>query len=356
MKSFASLLLLSTLSAYAAAPARYGDPIPEARPTALEARVAGSLEKIARDGRREVPTIDVRLTQAARTIAAHLPADGRPSSDLIESALRLNGIIEPPPHIVVARMERGGDEELLTELRGQFPQALTQGHYRRAGVGIADTHCTGQPCHDQAIVILLLESFVELEPIVRALPYGGPAQLRGRLQPPYQHLELFVTPPSGTVTKIKPTMSGDRFEATFRCSPDKGRHQLELTAEGRTGPTVLANFPIYCGVAAPTTIDDHSEAPEPHVTDASSAEKALLSLLNADRQRASLPPLELDAKLAEVARGHSADMLAHGFVGHVSPSTGSAADRTRRAAPASKRCWCSRTSHAPTRPRKPSAA
>ena len=32
-----------------------------------------------------------------------------------------------------------------------------------------------------------------------------------------------------------------------------------------------------------------------------------------------------------MARAHSADMLAHGFVGHISPTTGSAADRLRRA-------------------------
>jgi uncharacterized protein YkwD len=54
-------------------------------------------------------------------------------------------------------------------------------------------------------------------------------------------------------------------------------------------------------------------------------------LLNRDRARAGLPPLALDATLAEVARAHSADMVAHGFFGHISPSHGSAADRVRRA-------------------------
>ena len=54
-------------------------------------------------------------------------------------------------------------------------------------------------------------------------------------------------------------------------------------------------------------------------------------LLNADRAHAGLPPLTADAQLAAVARAHSGDMQAHRFFGHVSPTTGSAADRTRKA-------------------------
>ena len=38
-----------------------------------------------------------------------------------------------------------------------------------------------------------------------------------------------------------------------------------------------------------------------------------------------------DKALAAVALAHSEDMVAHGFVGHVSPTTGTAEDRVRRA-------------------------
>jgi uncharacterized protein YkwD len=66
-------------------------------------------------------------------------------------------------------------------------------------------------------------------------------------------------------------------------------------------------------------------------TDAAGAEAILVKLVNRDRARAGLPPLEADARLSDVARAHSVDMHAHGFVGHISPTTGSAGDRCKRA-------------------------
>src|SRR5207302_483294 len=52
---------------------------------------------------------------------------------------------------------------------------------------------------------------------------------------------------------------------------------------------------------------------------------------NADRAHAGLPALGWDDQLAAVARAHSKDMLDHDFFGHVSPTTGSAADRAKKA-------------------------
>ena len=57
------------------------------------------------------------------------------------------------------------------------------------------------------------------------------------------------------------------------------------------------------------------------------AEQTLLELLNQERTKAGLTPLQPDPTLAEVGRAHSREMFALGYVGHVSPTTGSAADR-----------------------------
>jgi uncharacterized protein YkwD len=57
------------------------------------------------------------------------------------------------------------------------------------------------------------------------------------------------------------------------------------------------------------------------------AEQTLLELLNQERADAGLSPLELDFALTEVGRAHGRDMFALGYFGHVSPTTGSAADR-----------------------------
>ena len=41
---------------------------------------------------------------------------------------------------------------------------------------------------------------------------------------------------------------GDRFDAELRCSFGDGRYQVEMLAADATGPLVLANFPVFCGV------------------------------------------------------------------------------------------------------------
>lgn len=57
------------------------------------------------------------------------------------------------------------------------------------------------------------------------------------------------------------------------------------------------------------------------------AEHTLLELLNQERADAGLSPLQSDSALAEVGRAHGREMFSLGFLGHVSPTTGSAADR-----------------------------
>jgi len=57
------------------------------------------------------------------------------------------------------------------------------------------------------------------------------------------------------------------------------------------------------------------------------AEQTLLELLNQERANAGLSPLQPDFALVEVGRAHGHEMFSLGFLGHVSPTTGSAADR-----------------------------
>jgi uncharacterized membrane protein required for colicin V production len=57
------------------------------------------------------------------------------------------------------------------------------------------------------------------------------------------------------------------------------------------------------------------------------AEQMLFGLLNQERADAGLSPLQPDSALAEVGRAHGREMLALEYFGHVSPTTGSAADR-----------------------------
>ena len=53
----------------------------------------------------------------------------------------------------------------------------------------------------------------------------------------------------------------------------------------------------------------------------------MFDLINRDRREHGSPPLRWNAKLAEVARAHSRDMLRQGYFGHVDPSGRTVAGR-----------------------------
>jgi uncharacterized protein YkwD len=289
----------------------------------LEKRIEALVADVAIHDRRSAPRAEPRLERVA-TALAELD-DPSPSNDLVEAALSLYGIVEPPPQLIVATASVGADKELQEPLRAQIEHALTSGRYARQGAAVV-TH------GDQLrVVVAMQESFLELAPMARAMPSGGSAQLHGRLLGPFEHPSAFVTPPDGRTITVALAGDAKRFSGAFACGPARGAYQVEVTGEDRFGSTVLANFPIYCGVSAPTLLEAPRLRPEAPVADAASAESRIFQLVNEDRKKAGLPPLTPDARLAEVARAHCRDMLEHGFVGHVSPTTGDAAKRVEHA-------------------------
>ncbi|MDB4964889.1 MAG: SCP-like extracellular [Myxococcales bacterium] len=324
----ALLFVLLPAVAFAQPAVRYNDAPPKrARPSLVES-IDELVTKVAKRERRTEPHPDARLEDAASEIARLAPERGPPPNELVQGALWVHGIVEPPPHLILATMGSGGEAELLHELADDLPAVLSQGRYSRVGVGLATVG------RETRVLVALQESFVELDPIARAQPLGGLVLLRGRLRESFQRPEAFVTTPDGKVL-TRSQLGGDptHFGGTFRCGPDKGRYQVEVTGEDRFGATVVANFPIWCGVQPAMTAQAAAPAggsDEVSATPAA-AEQAVFKLLNADRARARLPALQWDDKLASIARGHSSDMQLHGFFGHVSPTTGSAADRTRKA-------------------------
>ena len=75
--------------------------------------------------------------------------------------------------------------------------------------------------------------------------------------------------------------------------------------------------------------DDSYTEPDEGTTqpDAASAlEKQMVDLVNAERAKAGLAPLTINAKLTEVARAKSQDMIDKGYFSHTSPTYGSPFD------------------------------
>lgn len=67
------------------------------------------------------------------------------------------------------------------------------------------------------------------------------------------------------------------------------------------------------------------------ITPDPAAEQQMLSLVNAERTQRGLVPLVVDAKLTEVARQHSTEMLQQHYFAHDSPELGSPFDRMAQA-------------------------
>jgi uncharacterized protein YkwD len=301
----------------------YNEPVAAPAKAEPADRLTAVIAAVAQGLGREPPRRDRRLDAAATVLARTLPDEGHTPFDLVEFAIQHQGLVEPAPHLLIAIVPDEALPAFEGDLRERVPNVLQAGRYRRLGIG-----SVGRP-EGRRVVIAFQETFIVTDPFPRGLAAGGEARLRGRVDVPFTRPRVFITRPDGSVDRVAPGGTGEAFDVRFVCTA-VGRHQLEVTADDPHGATVLANFPVFCGVPVPSRVivatgDDAA------ITDVAAAEQRLLVLLNADRERAGLKALAWDERLAQVARGHSEDMLAGGFVGHISPRSGDPATRAARA-------------------------
>ena len=304
----------------------YNDPPATPAPSfALGDALVAEVEKVSAQLGKPAPVADGRLFAAARELAEVAPKDAPLVYTLIEFALQRNGIIEPSPHLIVIWGPIGDKDEIVSSLAQRLPTILGASDFSRIGVGVAERD------GDEGVTILALQSsFIDTRPIPRRLDRGGHARIEATVKGPFADPAVYVTRENGDVEHLALAKSGAGFSADMSCGSSTGRQQVEITASDETGSTVLANFPVWCGEDPPTSISVHLDADE--VAPVSSGEEAatrLARLLNRDRERHGVPPLQLDDDLARIAAGHSNEMRETGVVAHISPRTGSAADRVR---------------------------
>jgi uncharacterized protein YkwD len=305
--------------AYAVAPSTRGGPPGDP----LRDAIVDDARAAARRAGRPPPIADTRLDWAMTDLARHLHGDQLPALEAVGFLLSHYGLVEPSPHFFFARASAGTDAEIRARAREEFAAALHAGAVGRLGVGIDRS---GPEVH---VVAGFQETPLVLgTAIARRLRLGGAARVAARIDAAYRDPELVITSPDGRVHEAPPTR-GRELSGQVRCDA-QGRYQVEIVATGAVGPTVLANFPVYCGVSPPLVwqggVGMSQGSADPVV-----AEQELVALVNRDRARAGLPPVTADARLAAIARAHCHDMIDHDFVGHLSPRTGTAMDRVRRA-------------------------
>ncbi len=273
---------------------------------------------------KPAPVADGRLDQALTELAQISPMQAALPQALLEFALQRNGLIEPSPHLVVieGRIDQPGP--IIEQLRDEVALILKAGSYERIGVGAA------RRGEVDVVLVALQESNVRTIPISREISRGGSAAIEGSLSPEFSEPHMFHTDEGGQVhTMAVATIGGSGFRALFSCGAHAGRQQVELTASDESGPTVLANFPVWCGEKAPRSMRVSATSSDPPPKTREEAEQRMLGLVNIDRANHKLPPLQLDRRLTGIARLHSDEMLRTGEVGHISKTTGSAGDRVK---------------------------
>ena len=297
--------------------------VPPAPPDLLRDRIVGEVRSVARRLRVAPPAEDARLDWAVTDLARTLRGDDLPSREAVDFLIAHYGLIEPSPHLFMTRGNDAASDQIVQHAHEQAEALLGAGPVGRMGVGVVREG-------DQVSVVAgFQETPVQLLAAVpRRIAHGRSASLAARVDRRYRGPQVVVTTPDGQVHEAAPA-PGSEVGVDLRCGAD-GRYQVEIVGSGAAGPAVLANFPVFCGMAPEQALSGVAALPQ-GPADPVAAERELVALVNRDRARAGLPALIVDPRLTAIARAHSQDMADHDFVGHVSPRTGTAMDRVRRA-------------------------
>jgi hypothetical protein len=256
--------------------------------------------------------IDPRLVLAARAHARELSSSGgeRTAADLdhLRFGILATGGTDYRFQPFISTVDEAGREALARFVRQR---------------GSGWSHC-GVGASGGVLVWIGVERAIEIDAVPIHPPAGQTQRITGRvLDSRIRRVEAFLGLPDGGVVRLHVRGGAGSFEIDV--TPDRpGRNDLELLVDDGGGPEVAALLPLWIEVEPdrrPVVFQ------EPRATDQRLPGELLYGLIDEARRRSGLEPLSRDAALETLAGSHSADMAERGFFGHVSPSTGSLADR-----------------------------
>ena len=284
-------------------------------------RVGRGLERaMASSGRTLEP--DARLAQLAAWMIETLAPNGEPAPyEARELWARHLGLPEPSPHVLVLA---GGDPATLEQhIEEDAGAALPKLRYTHYGAATADGPTGAQ------VVRVLSWRWASLQPLPRSVPVGTTLRVRGTLIEGFGQPQLVVTDPSGQSRRL-PAQQGAAYDAEIVASTP-GALRVELLVSGERGPAPAIKVHVYVGMPPPSEVSVQSSGGESVELDAEGFEVRLRELVEQERARAGVAKLTSEPRLVAIARAHGKDMREHGFVGHTSPTTGTAAERVARA-------------------------
>lgn len=292
------------------------------QPGAL-AGAAARWAEAARDVAPELvlaPDLARAAEACARWLGEHAAAELPPG--LVEFALRWAGCSDPAVvSLLVVTSETSPDElwAQLAKVRGS--PGVRHTHW---GFGAAESR---RERFRTAWVALLSERKLAVDPLPRGVEPGESLLLTGRWTgEALANPRLVVLAPGEVTRDVTARVQDGAVKVAIPPLRDAGEYTLELLADGKFGPEVLALLAVRVG-GKPSTLWSGIAMGRVGPVTAEEAEYRLLELANAERSRLGLAPLIPDLRLQAVARAHAADMAEHGFFGHRSPRRGDFAER-----------------------------
>ncbi|HUT78766.1 MAG TPA: CAP domain-containing protein [Polyangia bacterium] len=262
---------------------------------------------------------DGRLDAAAEVIARAEESGIRVTAEFSRDLLWWRGVPEAQSAL---GLFSGADDASLVERVARWAAEEAEDGARWHGLALRKI--TG----GARVVAIVLRPGAELEPVPRRLAGPGKLALAGRAPTDVGAITLVASAPDDTAVEQPAQRDGTRFTVSALLHAP-GIWQVELMGEGAQGPAVLANFPVYVGVAVPAAVG--VTATELESRDPRELERLLFEMLGETRRERGLSPLQRSAALDGVARRYSAELAETGAIAHVSPRSGGPADRAAAA-------------------------
>jgi uncharacterized protein YkwD len=158
-------------------------------------------------------------------------------------------------------------------------------------------------------VLVMYDDVVALDPVPRKLATGAQATVSGTLAGDYVNPSVYISDSAGKLETPR-TEKGKAFKADLKCEGKPGNMLVEIHAEQSGAQSIVASFPVACGIDPPTSVavGDTAEvasAASAAPVDPAQQEATLFTLINAERTAAGLKALKKDDGVAKVARSIS---------------------------------------------------
>jgi len=264
-----------------------------------------------------------RLSIAARSHAALLSPEQE------------TAVLDPAPLLALTRRE-GSVDYLMAPASVAFSPA-SQKEVEAASDILAE-HAAGivhvPPPHRCGIgfarngergVLTFLKVFhpLSLDPFPSRPDAGSAFVFSGRVDAEVEKTEVLLGKPDGTTARLSTPSAKGRFSMTVSLDRGPGIYELEVITYLKREPVIAVIAPLYVSVPAPKgEVERATPETETGPMDPERAAAVLFGLINDSRADIGLAPLKRNRSLDSLAQGHSADMAANGFVGHISPTNG----------------------------------